>query len=128
MLYEDKSHAIVGWQSTEKFGAQASKPPAEAPMPTTGKSSDLLEASGTNGSPPFEWRRPDLAPDSRSFSILLVPRFGISLQGLRIAPVSDASMIEINLRPGCGFQMMPPGHTEVKASTCSDLMPSTVLR
>jgi hypothetical protein len=24
--------------------------------------------------------------------------------------------------------MMPPGHTEVKASTCSNLMPSTVLR
>jgi hypothetical protein len=24
--------------------------------------------------------------------------------------------------------MMPPGHTEVEASTCSDLMPSTVLR
>ena len=81
---------------------QASKPPAEAPMPTTGKSSDLLEASGTSRPSPFEWRRPDLAPDSRSFSILLVPRFGISLQGLRVAPVSDASMIEINLRPGGG--------------------------
>jgi transposase len=24
--------------------------------------------------------------------------------------------------------MMPPGHTEVEASTCSNLMPSTVLR
>ena len=29
---------------------------------------------------------------------------------------------------GLRIPMMPPGHTEVKASTCSNLMPSTVLR
>jgi hypothetical protein len=29
---------------------------------------------------------------------------------------------------GLWIPMMPPGHTEVKASTCSNLMPSTVLR
>jgi hypothetical protein len=29
---------------------------------------------------------------------------------------------------GMRIPMMPPGHTEVKASTCSDLMPPTVLR
>ena len=36
----------------------------------------------------------------------------------------DADAERISLR----IPTMPPGHTEVEASTCSNLMPSTVLR
>jgi hypothetical protein len=45
----------------------------------------------------------------------------------RWGPSDHASSCLKNVS-GVRIPMMPPGHTEVEASTCSDLMPPTVLR